>query len=758
MWRKAHRWAGLGLGLLLTFLAATGAILSVDPLLRRIEAGAVASRDLSVGGLSVGELLRRAAKANPHFEIDRVRVDYTGRVLLRGADAGGAREVPVNLKTGRLARKDKPRPVMELVTRLHRNLALGPSGRPVTLAGAAAMTALMLSGLWLLQRRLGGWRRLVGPVRGRGWDGWHTRIGRLALLPLTVTVVTGLWMGLVSNGLAPSGVGQGGAKPDTRVEAAPVPATDLAAFDAIPLSGLTELSFPIAADWWDVYTLRQGGRLSYLDRQSGAVLAEGSVPLATRALDLVRLLHTGQGASLWGVIAGLVSLTVPFFVLSGTLVWLRRRHPRPRGLVRVGAADVVIAVGSETGTTWGFAAHLAGRLRDRGLAVALTPMNATLTMRAEATLLVLAATYGDGVAPSGADQFLTRLPGWRGAARFAVLGFGDTGFPAYCAFAARCRDALRATGRAEALPMGDVNRRSAQAFAAWGRDLGAALAAVYQAAHPAAAGQGALTLDYAPPRPRTRALELVAREDFPGIDAPAAILRFRAPEGRAARLARRLGRARLAARIGLPRHRAGDLLGVVPPGDPVARLYSLASSRGDGFVELCVARVEGGVCSTLLLGLAPGDRIDAYVQPNPAFRPARRRPTIMIGAGTGIAPFAGMIRRAHPRRAPALFLGLRHPARDFYYQRDLDAWQREGRLAAFHPAFSRGDAPAYVQDRVRAAAPRLAADLARGATVMVCGSTRMARAVAHDIDAIARGIGLTVADLRAAGRYLEDIY
>ncbi len=417
-------------------------------------------------------------------------------------------------------------------------------------------------------------------------------------------------MSLVSNGLVPSGVDDTPEYPETLTQADPVPAAELAVFDTIALSELTELSFPIWSDWWDVYVLRQGGTLSFIDRHSGDILSQESVPFLTRALDLFTLLHTGQGASPWGAIAGLISLSVPFFTVTGFIIWLRRRHPKPRGMVSLANADVVILVGSETGTTWGFAVHLAQQLRDAGKAVHLSGMNKTCHMREDATLLLLAATYGDGTPPSGAAQFLERLPGYQGGQHFAVLGFGDKAFPAYCAFAINCQNALTASGRTSLLPMGDINRRSAQAFTAWGHKLAVPL------------GLNSLVLDYTPPRPKTRQLELAEREDFTGYDGTAsAILRFRAPKKRR-----------------LPGFNAGDLLGIVPPQDPVARLYSLASSKREGMVELCVASVKGGICSNYLLGLEPGQQIDAYVEHNPDFRPARRAPTIMIGAGTGIAP------------------------------------------------------------------------------------------------------------------------
>ena len=726
MWRVVHRWPAIILGPLLIFLSLTGSILALDPILKQFD-----RQVQPLGETTVGEVLRLADKKNPYFVVDRLRIDYSGRVMLRGADAAGSREVPINLKNGRLGRVERANPFMETVNSLHRNLALGPVGRPLTLVAVLSMLVLLISGLTLLARRLGGWTQLLLPVRGRGLDKWHTVLGRLLILPLLVVVASGCWMALVTNGALPSGVGKAAAPPATTLEADPVPAAELAVFDRFALADLTELNFPIAADWWDVYSLRTGGTLHFVDRVSGEILASAPVSSWVRLLDLFTLLHTGQGASVWGAVAGLVSLSVPFFTVTGVIVWLRRRQPRPRGMVRAGAADVVILVGSETGTTWGFATHLAERLRDLGQAVHLGGMNATYQLQEDALLLVLASTYGDGTPPSGANQFLARLADYAGARRFAVLGFGDKSFPAYCAYAQACQAALATSGRTGLLPMADINRRSSQSFAAWGRALGEALALPE------------LALDYTPPRPRTRRLILAEREDYDGIGAPAAILRFRADSR-------------------LPRFQAGDLLGILPPADPVARLYSLASSAREGFVELCVARVEGGICSTHLLGLTPGDAVDAYVEPNPDFRPARRNGTIMIGAGTGIAPFAGMIRQNQGRksrhRPMELFFGLRHPERDFYYRDAIAQWQQDSRLARFHPAYSRHEERSYVQDRLRAAAQTVSAQLQAGATIMVCGSSNMARAVADEIDEIAAGIGSSVSELRQRGRYLEDTY
>ena len=108
------------------------------------------------------------------------------------------------------------------------------------------------------------------------------------------------------------------------------------------------------------------------------------------------------------------------------------------------------------------------------------------------------------------------------------------------------------------------------------------------------------------------------------------------------------------------------------------RFYSLASARRDGFVEIVVKKHPGGLCSGQLVSLEPGQSVDAFVRPNPSFRAGRGKAgLILIGAGTGIAPLAGMIRN-NARRLPVhLFFGMRHPASDFLYGEELSAWQDE---------------------------------------------------------------------------------
>lgn len=293
------------------------------------------------------------------------------------------------------------------------------------------------------------------------------------------------------------------------------------------------------------------------------------------------------------------------------------------------------------------------------------------------------------------------------------------------------------------LPSTLINRQSTQAFASWGNDLGQAPGLP-------------LTLTHHIATPPTRKLTLTGRDDYGAeVQAPTAVLRFRVSDA-----PRDGGLQWLWRLIGASAPFApSDLLGVLPPGDAVPRYYSVASSASHTEVEICVRKQAGGLCSTFLHDLQIGDEIEAFARANPDFAlPSRRKPVIMVSAGTGIAPFAGMIRDNRRKQPLHLFWGGRSTESDFLYRDTLHEAEKNHHLASLRTAFSRVDADAYVQDRVRGDAPRLAELLNTGAAIMVCGGDAMAQAVRAEFDAILRTLGTSVDALKQRGRYLEDVF
>ncbi|MFX0540990.1 PepSY domain-containing protein [Roseovarius sp. S4756] len=735
MIRALHRWPSLVALALITVLSLSGAVLSVFPAAERLAAPQAET------GLNVATLTDRIQTVYPGVE--QIRRSPSGRIIAYWFDQGAPGAAVIDPATGEGTASADPNQALRWLTSLHRSLFLGDWGRIAMAAGAAAMLVISLSGAALVARRAGGWRHWFAPLRGPLASRLHVEIARIAVIGLVLSSTTALWMTASTFDLLPDG-GTTPAFPAEVRGGTGVALDQMATLQQTPVAELRELSFPYPGDATDVYTLKTKKGTGYLDQGTGALLGWTDRAGWERVSETIYMLHTGQGAAVLGLVLGVMALGVPAMGATGVLLWLagRRGRPRIRGNQPAGRAETILLVGSEGGSTWGFAATLHAALTETGQSVHVGPMSAfapSRYARAE-RIILLAATYGDGAAPASAKGFLDRLNAAERAADMplAVLGFGDRGFPAYCAFAEAVARVAEAKGWPELLPLETVDRQSPQDFARWGRTLGEALGID-------------LELSHRPVLPKTETLTLVSRRDYgSGVQAPTAILRFALPH---ATFWQRL------TGTGFTRFAAGDLIGVLPEGSAVPRFYSLASARSAGFIEIVVRKHPGGLCSGQLTALKPGDTVAVFLRRNPGFRPGRgRAPLILIGAGTGIGPLAGITRGNTRQRQVHLFFGMRDEDSDFFYGEEMPIWQEEHRLSRLVTAVSRGARPHYVQDALRDEAAEVAQLVREGARVMVCGGRDMAAGVTEALAEILAPVGLTPAVLKAEGRYVEDVY
>lgn len=203
-----------------------------------------------------------------------------------------------------------------------------------------------------------------------------------------------------------------------------------------------------------------------------------------------------------------------------------------------------------------------------------------------------------------------------------------------------------------------------------------------------------------------------------------------------------------------------------------ARQFSICSSPRvkPHSVELTVATVRhgegrerGGVATTYLADrVAIGDAVKVYLHSNAAFSmPAdEEMPIIMVGPGTGVAPFRGFLQERQACGAVGrawLFFGDRTRAADFLYEEEIAAWVCDKTLARLDLAFSRDEEQKeYVQTRMLEKGAELFAWLEEGASVYICGDAeRMAKDVEDALLQIIAEHGGR--DLQAAGDYLESL-
>ncbi|MCM3166047.1 assimilatory sulfite reductase (NADPH) flavoprotein subunit [Peribacillus frigoritolerans] len=204
-----------------------------------------------------------------------------------------------------------------------------------------------------------------------------------------------------------------------------------------------------------------------------------------------------------------------------------------------------------------------------------------------------------------------------------------------------------------------------------------------------------------------------------------------------------------------------------------ARLYSIASSLSaypdEVHLTIGAVRYEShgrerkGVCSILCADrLQPGDLLPIYIQHNQNFKQPKNpdTPIIMVGPGTGIAPFRSFIQDREESEAKGktwLFFGDQHFVTDFLYQTEWQKWLKTGVLTKMDVAFSRDtDEKVYVQDRMREQSGELYEWLQKGAAVYICGDEKN---MAHDvhntlIEIIEKEGNMSHADAQA---YLEEM-
>jgi len=739
MIRKLHSVLGLIASLLLIVLTISAAILSIDPTLERLDSTIPAD-----GHISVAQLADRVATHFPNVEQTQRRP--SGSIIVYYSKDGQMGVDRVDPFTGQSMGPYVPSATSRWVKNLHRSFLLATPGRAAAGISSVVMLLLSISGVLLLVKRQGGWKHLWQAPLGKLSQRWHVQVSRVVVIGLLLSALTGAYMSAITFEFISDGMD---VEADFPTEMATGSAAAIITFPALlatDLNDFRELIYPFPDSPADTYSLATAQGDAYIDQVTGTILSYQAHNGLRRAYEFIYQLHTGEGLWWLALLLGLCAISVPLISTTGAIIWWQRRGSVPKitDNSKPQSADTIILVGSENGSTWGFANTLHKALRELGWRVHMAPMNQLANKYSSAQrLFIITSTYGDGDPPSSANHFLKRLAHFKvdPKLRVAVLGFGDRQFPQFCQFAKDVDAALLDRGWQKLLALQTIDRQSTQEFSRWGETVGKALGIE-------------LTLLHTPKLPKTHAFELVDRVDYgEQVQAPTSVLRFKGVTSQS-----RTGFKRLFGN-GLPYFEAGDLVGIVPPGSDMPRYYSLASGSKNGVLEICVRKHTDGLCSRFLHELPQGGRIDAFIQSNPHFRPGLgSKPVILIGAGTGIGPLAGFIRNNTGRHPMYLYWGGRDPQSDFLYEPELAEYLADHRLTGLKTAFSRVKEGAHVQDRIVLDGEQVRSLIEGDAQILVCGGRAMAANVRQAIDEVLAPLNITVQMLKVQGRYREDVF
>ncbi|MGE4323488.1 MAG: PepSY domain-containing protein [Sphingobium sp.] len=822
---QLHWLLGVTAGIVLAIMGVTGGSLSFrDEIVELLSPGVVAmvpdGRPLLSGPALAEEVLRQ----RPGADIGRIIVhDDPTRAAWISFTEGRERQTNyVEPTTGRLLGPGRGHRVFDLMTDIHRYMAMPGGGkgwgRQITGFAALSLVFFALSGLYLRwPKRPLDWRAwLVLDLRMSGrnlYRALHAVIGGWLILFYLLSALSGLWWsyGWYSDGVTRLLTGE------QRSRSAPPSRTGDAASDI----ALAWRGFERATQGTSYATitasLRANGAVQFrarhhdarhhrvsdelvIDGVTGAVVS--TAPYAQRSVgqDIITSIYEIHRGAYFGLIGriGLMisSLLMPLFTITGFLLYFARRR-RQRALraamkdveendggvqdAEAQDASIVVAFASQTGTAERFARLTASALPG-AVVLPIRTLDAD-RLACTKTLLVVAATYGDGEPPDPARSFTRRMR--RPAPdlshlRYAVLALGDREYPDFCAFGHQVDRWLHQAKAERLFDLVEMDGQDEDAQRQWQQQLGGLGARADQpdwapapmepwrlverrVLNPGSHGAPAWHVVLEPPVPGASCwqagdiLEIAPRQD------QRRVMRFAKCAG--LDLTDTLA-AHLSTRILSP---GADAETTVDALRPLAhREYSIASIAASGRVDLivreCVAEdgLPGLGSGWLTTGAAIGAIVEARVRSNPGFHaPADlSTPLLLIGNGTGLAGLLAHLReREAEGGAPIwLFWGERHPDHDAFHREELARLKASGVIARAEFAWSRVDPErAYVQDRIRACAAAMRTFITGGAAIYVCGSIKgMAPAVhAALVDIVGDDVLEAMAD---SGRYRRDIY
>ncbi|MGD1844397.1 MAG: NADPH cytochrome P450 oxidoreductase family protein [Salibacteraceae bacterium] len=389
-------------------------------------------------------------------------------------------------------------------------------------------------------------------------------------------------------------------------------------------------------------------------------------------------------------------------------------------------AEYILLVGTQFGRTRNTAQAFFNGLLAEGKKAYMDELDNYSTYPSATHLIIFSATNGDGDPPQNATLFEDLLQDHRPAnpLKFAVVAFGSTFYANFCQFGVDVDSWLGANPDFERLlPVVKINDQSASDLRSWLSSWNRATDMELQI--------------------KDTDQKLAKTSDFTVVEAPqvnadhTTLIKLR-PSKPAT-------------------FQSGDLLSITPEGSQRPRHYSVAKIGND--VLLSVKKHDGGLCSDYLCNLSEGDTVAGSLERNETFHFAEDAPSVwLIGNGTGIAPYLGMMGE-NLNSSIKLYWGGRTESSFDLYKPYVDKAMEHGNVEHYELALSRVDKKQYVQDVLSQQEEQVAQAFDAGAVFMLCGSMAMQDATLQVLNQITQTkLGKPLSRFQNDGQLLTDCY
>lgn len=726
IWRYAHLALAFISSAFLIILSITGVILAVDAINEKSPTYKVENFE-NITLAQVLPILREN-----YFEILEVKIDHNDFVTIDAMDEDGNQiqgyiDPNTGKKIGEIAQKSE---LINWTTALHRSLFLKETGRAIVGVVSFLLLLISISGLILVIKRQQGIINFFTKVNKDSFAQYfHVVTGRWLLIPILIVALTGTLIFLAR--LEPL-VGQ-----PTEIKhqvAEDLPAKDLSEiefFQNTKLSSVEKIEFPFIPDDEDEpFIIHLRKKAISVNQVNGSIIAESLSPNSAVVEKFNIDLHTGRTNVIWAAILGIASLNILFFIWSGFVITYKRTKTKlGKNKFKSSEAEIILLVGSENGSTVGFANKINQQFLANGKKSFMVQMNQYETYPKAEHIVVFTSTYGIGDAPANAKKFeelIDKYPQQQ-KVKFSVVGFGSRAYSDYCGYAVKVDQWFEKQSWAtRLLDLKTINDKSPEEFTNW-------VIAYKDATDIPLATTPAM---YVGKAPKLKDLKVISSTQVTEEDATFTVI--------------------LDAK---QKFKSGDLLAIYPANDHRERLYSIG--KVENKLQLIVKLHELGLGSQYLHHLKAGESIKARIVKNKAFHfPKQASKVIMIANGTGIAPFLGMVDENKKKVETHLYTGFRF---DNYitkgYQQFANEQIEKNQLNQFHIAFSREENKQYVMDLVRRDAKFFADTLQQNGVIMICG----ALAMQHDVEKVLEEICQTHLNqsfdhFKSNGQFLTDCY
>lgn len=728
IWRYAHLVLALLASLVLIVASLTGIVLAIDVANEKTKPYQIDNFD----ELTLVQFLPELRKVYP--EISNISVDHNQFVTLEGFDEEG-NEINAYINPNTAEKLGIPKPKNEFIQwniALHRSLFLHETGRFIVGIASFLFVLIAISGTILLIKRQNGILKFFSKVANDSFAQYfHVVTGRIMLIPVLIIALTATYLFLLRFEIIPS-------KKTKEInytensKLATIPITEFSVFKETKLSEVTKIEFPFMADDPEEYfVLKLKNRELTVNQLTGQVLKESKYPLTQVVEKFSFDLHTGQNNMVWAIILALASINILLFIYSGFAITLKRNKTKVKNKFKATACEYILLVGSENGSTFGFANQIHIQLQANGKKSYLTDMNNYSCFPSAKQLVIFTSTYGLGEAPTNALKFEKLLNKFSQNQKinYSVVGFGSKSYPDYCEYAKHVDELLSKQSWAEkTTALYTINDKSAAEFTNWVADW-ANKNTVAIATAPSL---------YSQKLPKLTKLKLVDRAEINSDG----LTTFR---------------LNLKASAMIP-FKSGDLLAIYPKNNAVERFYSIG--KVNNTIQLIVRLHPTGLGSEFLYNLQNGAEIKARIIKNSHFRfPKKASKVALISNGTGIAPFLGMLDENKRKVQTYLYSGFRQENElTKRYSEITKKHIDEGKLHSFNLALSRQEFPQYVMDLILNDQIFFLELLRKKGVIMICGALKMQKDVEAVLALICEKNDENYQTYKANGQILTDCY